>query len=145
MPALWSWGNVDLMKLHLALNSFLDAHTWTPNHTHRTPTDISIHIHFRLRSHKCTFSYFEESRQHSWRVTMSLWLTGQEECRVLWWNVTRVKCQHHLHVEVQAAKCHAVICASILESRSKTMPSLHTLNLYVMPYIAMFFCISYCC
>lgn len=34
MFASWSWCNVDLMKPHLPVNSFLDAHTTcTPNHT----------------------------------------------------------------------------------------------------------------
>lgn len=91
MFASWSWCNVDLMKPDLPVNSFLGTHTvCTPNHTHARPSAYMYTLGFW--SHKWTCSYFEKSRQHSYTDT------GQEECHVLWWDVTHAKCKYNLYI-----------------------------------------------
>lgn len=96
--ASWSWRNVDLMKLRLPGNSFLDAHICTLNHTHAWPQASAHTPTFGFWSHKCTRSHFGESRQSSYADTFPLWPAGPEECHVLWGDVTRADCQYHLHI-----------------------------------------------
>lgn len=137
MPASWSWGNVDLMKLHLPVNSFLDT---------RTRVRPITHIHAQTHQQACTLKILVTQMhvQLFWGV-MSTFVQRYNSPVTDWqWGMLSsvMRCDTYqvpisfAHIEVQALKRQAVyLCFCLGGTWQNTM----SLSSYLQRHIQMDF------